>query len=115
MQKIAKLFLLRIYRHVAYSLWLLREIAISSLDVSLKMWQLEPDISPQVEFIPTKIKNETQMAIFANSITLTPGTVALDINGDGEVYVHSLTEESMKMLKKGKLLQKVKNLAEHKK
>jgi len=32
------------------------------------------------------------MVIFANSITLTPGTVAVDIEGD-EIIVHALSQE----------------------
>lgn len=32
--------------------------------------------------------------IYANSLTLTPGTIAIDVN-DSEIYVHALTKDSM--------------------
>lgn len=94
---------------VGYCAWLIKEIAKSSLDVSLKMWQLEPHISPQTSWIPINISNETHMAIFANSITLTPGTVTIGTR-EGMLHVHSLTEDAMEELKEGEMLRRVNKL-----
>ncbi|MEE8130099.1 MAG: Na+/H+ antiporter subunit E, partial [Vicinamibacterales bacterium] len=45
----------------------------------------------------------------ANSITLTPGTVTLDVNGD-EFLVHALTEASARDLERGTMPDKVSQL-----
>ena len=100
---------LKILAMFSYCAWLIKEIVTSSVNISLKMWQLEPDISPQAEWIPHNLGNDTQIAIFANSITLTPGTVTIG-TGEGGLYVHSLTEDSMESLKQGKMLGRVNKL-----
>ena len=43
---------------------------------------------------------------FANSITLTPGTVTVDLQGD-TIEVHALTEEAAQTLQKGEMDRKV--------
>lgn len=93
--------------HMAiYSLWLIKEIAKSSLHVSLKMWKLDPEISPQVLWIPVNFKDDIAFTIYANSITLTPGTVTIGTNAE-MLYVHSLTQEDMDELKSGNMLNRV--------
>jgi len=103
--KISGLFFI-VVRMAGYLLWLFKEIAKSSFDLSLKMWQLEPEISPQVLWIPVNLRDDVAVAVFANSITLTPGTVTIGTR-DGMIYVHSLTEEITNDLKRGVMLDKV--------
>ena len=98
--------LISTFRLVWYSLWLVKEIAVSSLAVSLKMWQLDPEISPQMAWLPSGLKDDFATTIYANSITLSPGTVAVGIK-KGKIQVHSLTKEGIEDLKEGKMLAKV--------
>ena len=92
---------------VSYTFWLLKEIVVSSVDVAMKMWQLEPDISPEMEWISTPLKSDAGITIFGNSITLTPGTVTVDALHDGRVQVHALTEEGMNSVRSGDMLGRV--------
>ena len=46
------------------------------------------------------------MAAFANSITLTPGTISVE-TGDKEILVHALTEEAMAELQGGEMNRRV--------
>jgi multicomponent Na+:H+ antiporter subunit E len=93
-------------RMVGYLLWLIKEITKSSIDISLKMWKLDPEISPEVLWVPVKFKDDVGFAIYANSITLTPGTVTIGTK-KGMVYVHSLTEAYMEQLKTGNMVNRV--------
>jgi len=104
-QKINGLFFILV-RMGGYLLWLGKEIAQSSFDLSLKMWQLDPEISPQLLWIPVNLRDDVAVAVFANSITLTPGTVTIGTR-EGMVYVHSLTAENMDDLKRGAMLDRV--------
>ncbi len=70
------------------------------------MWQLDPEISPQTDWIPSNLKDDIAIAIFANSITLTPGTVTIGTK-EGMLHVHALTEDDMQELKNSRLLSRV--------
>lgn len=48
-------------------------------------------ISPAVRKFRTGLKSDGALAIFGNSMTLTPGTLTIDINQSGESYIHYLT------------------------
>ncbi|MCE3232103.1 MAG: mnhE [Rickettsiaceae bacterium] len=65
------------------------------------MWQLEPEISPEIDWIPTPLKDDIGLTIFANSITLTPGTVTTNVRADGMVQVHALTKEGIQQIRDG--------------
>lgn len=74
-----------------YWLWLLKEVAKSSYDVSKIV------LSPSLPIQPTLVKLEAEpkgaigQVILSNAITLSPGTVTLDLHQD-QLQVHCLTE-----------------------
>lgn len=73
--------------------WLTGEIVKSNLEVMRRIVSPRLDISPQMfHFAPTQ-KTATGLVIHANSITLTPGTVTVEIEEDGRFLVHALTRE----------------------
>jgi multicomponent Na+:H+ antiporter subunit E len=90
-----------------YSFWLLKEIILSAWSVTTKIWQLEPDISPDMAWVNTSLKNDVSMTILGNSITLTPGTVTVDITDDGRFQVHALTKEGLEDVRSGRMVEKV--------
>ena len=81
-------------RFVAYVPWLLKEILVSTLQVSyLALHPRMTDlIDPTVVTFKTKLKKEISRVAFGNSITLTPGTVTIRIVGE-EFYVHAITRQ----------------------
>ena len=68
-------------------------------------------ISPQVVTIKASCKNPVDQATLANSITLTPGTLALDVY-KGEITVHALTEAGADELRKGEMDRRIRALRE---
>jgi len=89
-----------------YFLWLFKEIVISSIDVAIRVWKVKPDISPVTFWIKARKKSDVGHAIYANSITLTPGTVCTNVEG-GNMQVHALSEEGMDSLACGTMDRKV--------
>lgn len=90
-----------------YSFWLVKEIILASWDVTIKMWQLEPDISPKMDWVNTSLKNDVSMTILGTSITLTPGTVTVDVTEDGSFLVHALNEKGIDDLRAGAMIERV--------
>lgn len=78
------------WRIVVYWAWLSKEIAKSAWEVSRIIVHPRLPISPTlVRFRPTQ-KTSVGLAIHANSITLTPGTITIEAS-PGEFVVHALT------------------------
>lgn len=81
-------------RFVAYLPWLGKEIVLSTIHVTYlalhpRMREL---IEPQVMHFKTRIKSEIGQVVFANSITLTPGTITIQ-EEKGEFLVHALNRQ----------------------
>ena len=94
------------FRFLAYLPWLFVEIVRSSLDVTRYAWGPLKNISPNIAFVPAKQKTPMGLVIFANSITLTPGTLSIDIQ-DNEVEVHSMTLDMHEVLLVGEMNRRV--------
>jgi multicomponent Na+:H+ antiporter subunit E len=81
---------------------LMREITVSNVDVVRAI--LSPRLPIQPHFLRVRTRQSTDLGkvILANSITLTPGTVTVDVQGD-ELLVHALTESSGRAVEEGQL------------
>lgn len=66
----------------------------------------ETDISPQLINIPAPQKTDLGRVIYANSITLTPGTVSIELDPDG-ITVHALTKKGADDLLEGSMARKI--------
>ncbi len=77
---------------VFYSFWLLAEIVKANIYVfSLAMHpRMRELIEPHVIHFKTSLKTDFAKFVFANSITLTPGTVTVRVDGD-EFSVHAIS------------------------
>lgn len=77
---------------VGYWYWLAIEIGKANIAVARQVLAVNPDLSPKIVRVPMPPKTNAGRATFANSITLTPGTVSIDVT-ENEIVVHALTEE----------------------
>ncbi len=77
---------------LSYIIILVKEIVISNFHVARIVLSPRIEISPQLVIIKTKIKTDFHKTIFANSITLTPGTLTVSLDGD-KILVHCLKKE----------------------
>jgi len=90
-----------------YWLWLAGEILKSSADVVRRIARPgAPAISPTLVEVSAQEKTELGQVIFANSITLTPGTVSTGLT-EGRIQVHALTRENADELAGGEMDRRV--------
>ncbi|NIQ97675.1 MAG: Na+/H+ antiporter subunit E, partial [Desulfuromonadales bacterium] len=62
-------------RFVGYWVWLIVEIVKANIDVAKRIWSPSLPISPAMFLLNAGQTGELGQVIYANSITLTPGTV----------------------------------------
>ncbi len=75
---------------ITYWPWLIWEIIKANVDVALVIIKPKLEISPVLFRSPASQKTEVGQVTYANSITLTPGTITVAVHGD-TVDVHALT------------------------
>lgn len=88
---------MRAWRWVFYSLWLGVEIVKSNLAVARVLVDPCLPIRPAVFRVNATQRTLLGHVVYANSITLTPGTVSIDLHGDA-IDVHSLLEPDFETL-----------------
>lgn len=84
---------LSLVRLTYYVPWLLWQIVVSSLQVAYVVLHPKCPIDPAVLRFKTSLGNTSSKVILGNSITLTPGTITLEIERE-EFLVHSLMDIS---------------------
>lgn len=78
---------------ISYWPWLVREIIKSAWDVTKRITDPRLPISPTLASFTPSQKTTLGLVTHANSITLTPGTIAVEVE-PGRFLVHALTAES---------------------
>ena len=100
---------LNIFSLVTYWLWLLKEISVSNIIVAKYILSPGVNISPRVISVPSDQTTDLGKVIFANSITLTPGTLTMSVD-EKTMEVHALLESSAEGLLQGEMNQRVTEL-----
>jgi multicomponent Na+:H+ antiporter subunit E len=83
-------------------LFLAREVVIANIDVIKRIFRPGKNISPQMFELPLKQHTDLGRVIYANAITMTPGTVSVNVNKHS-ITVHSLSLESATDLCNGRM------------
>ena len=100
-----------VFRLIFYLPWLLREIFLANLDVAYRVWHPGRIIDPRIIKIPLETRTDLGAVVYANSITLTPGTVTISVDQKkGEMLVHALSEKTAQDLCAGEMQKRVKKL-----
>lgn len=87
----------------AFLVYIFREIVVANIDVIKRIMTTSGKaISPQLVEIPLPQKTDLGRTIYANAITLTPGTVSVDIK-ENMIIVHALTKEAADELASGSM------------
>ena len=90
----------------AYFGWLIVQVIKSNIDVARRIINPKLPIQPKVFRVHTSQRTEVGQVMYANSITLTPGTVSIDLEGD-EIEVHALAENPAASLSTGEMDRRV--------
>ena len=92
-------------RLLRYFLYLGKEIVIANLGVVKKILMPGRTINPQIIQVPDNKKTDLGRVIYANSITLTPGTVTMELT-ENKIKVHALSNTSANKLQSGLMAKK---------
>lgn len=94
---------------LSYVPWLIWAILKSNVDVARRILSPSLPISPRLIRVKPNQKTDLGRVVYANSITLTPGTVTCDADG-AEFVIHALTKEAADDVVAGAMNQRVTRL-----
>ena len=77
---------------LVYLYVLLKNLVTSNIQINKRILRKELKISTAIVAVKTDLKSDWKKLLLANSITLTPGTLTLDIKGD-MLFIHTLQYE----------------------
>ena len=87
-------------------IFLSREVALANLDVARRILTPGKSFSPQLRQLPLPQKTAVGQVLYANSITLTPGTVTVQLGTDN-ILIHALSREAADDLQTGRMAQAI--------
>ncbi len=93
-----------------YWVWLVWQIIVSNLSVARKILSPDMRIDPRLISVDAGQKDDLDRVVYANSITLTPGTVSLRLD-EGKILVHALDEGFAEDLERGTMRRRVRRFA----
>lgn len=79
-------------RHVAsLTLFFLRELVLSAWRVATLVLAPKLELKPGIFAFPLTVRSDMEITLLANTLTLTPGTLSVDVSEDrSTLYVHAL-------------------------
>tara|TARA_B100001029_G_C14889397_1_gene354518 strand:- start:261 stop:743 length:483 start_codon:yes stop_codon:yes gene_type:complete len=104
-----KLGFIRTIKFIRFLPWLLWQIVLANIDLALRTLHPKMPINPILINIKNNLKSDLGMVILANSITLTPGTVTIDVN-ENEFLIHVISEKAAQSLISGEMQARVKKI-----
>jgi len=74
-----------------FAIFFLRELIVASVQVARQVLHPHPDIHPGIVAVPLDARTDAEITLLAIVITLTPGTLTLDVSPDRRaLYVHGM-------------------------
>jgi multicomponent Na+:H+ antiporter subunit E len=92
----------RFYLHRMYAIFklmvlFLKELVLSNLTVLKHVLKPKLNIKPGIFALPTELTNDWEIMLLANLITLTPGTLTVDVSPDNSIlYIHAVNIDDIK-------------------
>jgi multicomponent Na+:H+ antiporter subunit E len=91
---------------IRFALFFAWEVVKANLRVAIDVLTPRPRMTPGIVAIPLEAGTDAEITMLANLITLTPGTLSLDVSSDRRVlYIHAMyigdVEEFKKSIKEG--------------
>ncbi len=76
---------------IMFVLYFLKELLIANLKVAFDIVTPKDYMEPGVIAVPLDVETDIEITLFANFVTLTPGTLSIDVSPDRKtLYVHAL-------------------------
>jgi multicomponent Na+:H+ antiporter subunit E len=92
-----------------YYAWLLKELVVSNIKVVGTIWRSNLQLQPALTTIKMDHLSDMGRVIYANSISLTPGTVTTEVT-ENSITVHALDKSSIADIGSGEMEARVRKL-----
>jgi multicomponent Na+:H+ antiporter subunit E len=94
---------------LGYLVWLFGAVIRANIDVTRRIWHPALPVDPRWARLDTKVSTPLEKTLYANSITLTPGTLTTDVHGD-HFMVHTLSKDGIDELREGEMERRIRRL-----
>lgn len=96
----AKAYTDRVRRIFSFSLYFLKELVVSSLWVTVQVLSPTFKMTPAVVAVPLDIRSDAGITLLGNLITLTPGTLTLEVAADrSQIFVHAMHVDDVEVFR----------------
>ncbi len=86
---------------LAFTLFFVRELVVASLRIAWDIVTPRHRMRPAIVAIPLDLESDLEITTLANFITLTPGTLSLDLSPDRKtLYVHAMYVEDVETFRR---------------
>ena len=92
-----------------YIAWLLWCVVKANIDLAKRILDPKLPIEPNWSRLDTQVESGLEKTLYANSITLTPGTLTTDVSDD-HFMIHALSQEGMDELREGEMQRRIRRL-----
>lgn len=83
-------YFIKFYKAISFIIYFIYELILANLKVAYDVITPRHRMNPAIIAVPLDLKSETGITMLANVITLTPGTLSLDVSSDKRIlYVHA--------------------------
>ncbi|MEK4423700.1 Na+/H+ antiporter subunit E [Solibacillus sp. FSL K6-1523] len=90
-------YLGRVLKVLKLILLFIQELVLSSLSVLKQILQPQLNITPGIFTYETRLRGDWEITVLALLLTLTPGSVVMEVSEDGSVfYIHAMDIEESK-------------------
>ncbi|MET0104701.1 MAG: Na+/H+ antiporter subunit E [Sedimenticola sp.] len=96
-------------KFLRYIGWLLGQVVLSNVALARRVWDPSLPIQPTWGKLDTRVSTPLEKTLYANSITLTPGTLTTDV-GEDHFMIHCLSPEELEELREGEMERRIKGI-----
>ena len=89
--------------------WLFWSVIKANIDLARRIWDPKLPVEPLWTRLDTQVTTPLEKTLYANSITLTPGTLTTDVRDDHFV-IHALSQEGIDELREGEMERRIRRL-----
>ncbi|WP_144513935.1 Na+/H+ antiporter subunit E [Bacillus sp. FJAT-22090] len=87
----SRFYMDRVWAFIKLTILFLKELTLSNISVLLLIIKPKMPIRPAIFAMPTVLEKDWEITLLSSLITLTPGTIVIDISDDNKtLYIHSI-------------------------
>ncbi|HJF30605.1 MAG TPA: Na+/H+ antiporter subunit E [Sporosarcina psychrophila] len=86
-----RLYIWRLWATLKLALLFFKELTLSNISVLQVVLRPKMDIQPMIFALPTDLEHDWEITLLSSLITLTPGTIVLNVSDDQKtLYIHAI-------------------------